>query len=49
VPDASWFPTSIRVNPQVTIMAFATLAAREIAEALHTPGRARSPVSASLT
>jgi choline dehydrogenase-like flavoprotein len=34
VPDASWFPTSIRVNPQVTIMAFATLAAGEIDRAL---------------
>ena len=34
VVDASWFPTSLRVNPQVTIMAFATLAAREIARSL---------------
>jgi choline dehydrogenase-like flavoprotein len=32
--DASWFPTSLRVNPQITIMAFATLAAREIARSL---------------
>jgi len=34
VVDASWFPTSLRVNPQVTIMAFATLAAEEIARSL---------------
>lgn len=34
VADASWFPTSLRVNPQVTIMAFATLAAREVARSL---------------
>ncbi len=34
VPDASWFPTSLRVNPQLTIMAFATLAAGEVARAL---------------
>ncbi len=34
VADASWFPTSLRVNPQVTIMAFATLAAGKIAESL---------------
>lgn len=47
VPDASWFPTSILVNPQVTIMAFATLAARGIARALSS-GRARSPATATL-
>ncbi|MBI3723750.1 GMC family oxidoreductase [bacterium] len=34
LPDASWFPSSLRVNPQITIMAFATLAAREIARSL---------------
>jgi choline dehydrogenase-like flavoprotein len=34
IADASWFPTSLRVNPQVTIMAFATIAAREIAECI---------------
>jgi hypothetical protein len=32
VPDASVFPTSLGVNPQVTIMAFATRAARRMAE-----------------
>jgi len=48
VPDASWFPTSIRVNPQVTIMAFATLAAQEIARALAS-GRARAPAVASVS
>ena len=47
VPDASWFPTSIRVNPQVTIMAFATLAAREVAAALSS-GRARRTATATL-
>ena len=49
VPDASWFPTSIRVNPQVTIMAFATLAARGISQALSSSGRARVAAAASLT
>ncbi len=34
VADSSWFPTSLYVNPQVTIMAFATLAAREVARSL---------------
>jgi len=34
VPDASVFPTSLGVNPQVTIMAFATRAARRMAEEL---------------
>lgn len=33
VIDASVFPTSLAVNPQVTIMAFATRAARKIREA----------------
>jgi choline dehydrogenase-like flavoprotein len=32
VPDASVFPTSLGVNPQVTIMAFATRAARQMAD-----------------
>jgi choline dehydrogenase-like flavoprotein len=32
VPDASVFPTSLGVNPQVTIMAFATRAARRMAD-----------------
>ncbi|MBI4575517.1 MAG: GMC family oxidoreductase [Planctomycetes bacterium] len=30
VPDASFFPTSIGVNPQITVMAFATLCARRM-------------------
>ncbi|MDP9342785.1 MAG: GMC family oxidoreductase N-terminal domain-containing protein [Actinomycetota bacterium] len=33
VPDASVFPTSLAVNPQLTIMAFATRAARRILDA----------------
>ena len=32
VPDASVFPTSLGVNPQVTIMAFATRAAHRMLE-----------------
>ncbi len=32
VPDASVFPSSLGVNPQVTIMAFATRAARRMAD-----------------
>src|SRR5262249_58189352 len=32
VPDASVFPTSLGVNPQVTIMAFATRAARRMGD-----------------
>lgn len=44
IPDASWFPTSIRVNPQVTIMAFATLCAQGIAGK---SGSVRDPVANS--
>jgi choline dehydrogenase-like flavoprotein len=41
VADASLFPTSTRVNPQLTIMAFATRIARTIAAELG--GRGRAP------
>lgn len=48
VADASLFPTAIGVNPQVTIMALASLVADRIANAQRTPAQ-RAPSSARLS
>jgi len=40
VADASVFPTAIGVNPQITIMALATLIAHKLADSRRLQGRA---------